>query len=103
MRPTSSDPSSPGKVCVMLKLDAQTAARLVVPEGEPAENLHLTLCCLEDADRYSDEALQQILAVVAVVAAGHPLLRGVVGGAGRFFAAEADAEGARDVLYACPD
>src|SRR5689334_1245676 len=103
MRSTSRDPSSPGRVCVMLRLDAEAVSRLVVPEGEPAENLHVTLCCLEEVDRYTDDELQQIALVVEGVAAGYPPLRGVVGGAGRFFPADEGAEDARDVLYACPD
>ena len=57
------------------------AAALALPDGEPAEQIHLTLVFLGEA---ADVDLDATAAVLAQVAATHPPLNGTIGGYGLF-------------------
>lgn len=86
---------------VGLWLSPAAAAALALPDGEPADRLHLTLCYCGDAADLSAAACDALPAVVSAVAAAFPPLVGRVGGWG-LFPAE-DASDATDVLYAAVD
>lgn len=86
---------------VSVQLDQETAARLAVPGGEPAEDLHVTLCDCQDIDDLGLAGVQRAIDVVRAVVATQPPLEGRVGGIGRFHAsAQSDGE---DVIYASVD
>ncbi|MFI6634293.1 2'-5' RNA ligase family protein [Nonomuraea fuscirosea] len=73
-------------VMVAFMLPAEVAEQLAVPDGVPADDLHVTLAYLgKDLD---EAALATVADVVAAVAADSGLLAGTVGGIGAFPAGE---------------
>lgn len=69
---------------VALVPTAQTAAALAVPGGEPADQLHVTLAYLGDADALSDEEVQGLLAEVRDWATKTGQINGHISGYGVF-------------------
>jgi 2'-5' RNA ligase len=86
---------------VALWLDPVQAAQLVVPGGEAADQLHVTLCYCADMANTDDVTLARIVASLADVAATYTDMGGKVGGFGRFYAGESS--DGQDVFYAAPD
>lgn len=86
---------------VALWLDSTVAEKLVVPGGESAESLHVTLCYCGEASEIDE--LDQIRAMAAIdeVVRYQTPLEGKIAGYGRFIASESS-EG-QDVFYATPD
>ncbi|MEU6712930.1 2'-5' RNA ligase family protein [Nonomuraea sp. NPDC046802] len=69
-------------VMVAFMLPAEVAEQLAVPDGVPADELHVTLTYL--GKEIDEEALATVADVVAAVAAESGPLAGVVGGIGAF-------------------
>ena len=80
---------------VALYPSPDVARALAQDAGEPAEDLHLTLAFLGEADELED--IDALKAVVAGIAAAAPPLSGEVSGIGHFTA------GPEPVTYASPD
>ncbi|MEV0996891.1 2'-5' RNA ligase family protein [Nonomuraea sp. NPDC050202] len=73
-------------VMVAFMLPSEVAAQLAVPDGVPADHLHVTLAYL--GKELDEAALATVADVVAAVAAGSGALAGTVGGIGAFPAGE---------------
>jgi transcriptional regulator with XRE-family HTH domain/2'-5' RNA ligase len=86
---------------VGLWLEPAAAQALVLPEGEPAEALHITLCYCGDMAQVGEVLMARATAAVEQVAQRHAPLQGQIGGVGRFLASPTS-EG-REVIYAAPD
>lgn len=86
---------------IALWLDPEQAAQLVVPGGEPAESLHLTLAYVPEKADVDDVTFSRAVTALADVAAIEQVIEGKVGGAGCFYAS--DSSDGRDVYYAVPD
>jgi 2'-5' RNA ligase len=101
-RPDNAGPDHSAGVMVALMLPDTVASSLAVPDGLPAEELHVTLAYLGTVEDAEDPAefLQTLLATVGGVAEDHEPLDGVIGGVGRFTGAD-EAEG--DPFYASID
>lgn len=85
-------------VMVALYPPRETALGLVVPGGEPATDLHLTLCYLGKAERFTEGQLIYLRAVLVTVSRAFSPLVGQVAGVGRF-PASPQSDGL-DVLWA---
>lgn len=64
-------------------LDPQTAEQLALPDGEPASDLHCTLCFMGDVSDFPG-SLDALKSTVASFAASQEALQGKVSGVGRF-------------------
>ncbi|MFI6900355.1 2'-5' RNA ligase family protein [Nonomuraea sp. NPDC050394] len=69
-------------VMVAFMLPAEVAEQLAVPDGVPADELHITLAYL--GKELSEDDLATVADVVSAVATDSPPLAGVVGGIGAF-------------------
>jgi len=86
---------------VALWLSGETAAQLAIPGGEPAKELHVTLCYCGDTTEMDDLTLfRAVAAVDRSVSYSAPLV-GKIAGYGRFNASETS--DGRDVFYAAVD
>ncbi|MEV6798534.1 2'-5' RNA ligase family protein [Micromonospora rifamycinica] len=82
-RTTESAAAVPAQSCmVCLAIPGDVAAKLAVPGGLPADELHITLAYLGKA--LTDAQRAQVADIVADVAAAYPPLAGQVGGLGQF-------------------
>lgn len=86
---------------VALWLEPETAAALALPNGEPAESLHVTLCYCGDVDEIGELAVARAIVAVERETWWRGLLEGKVGGYGRFLAS--DTSDGQDVFYAAVD
>ena len=86
---------------VALWLDPDDAAQLVVPGGEPADNLHITLTYSPDAAEWDDLTVHRAIAGVERAVRYQAALDAKIGGYGRFNAS--DSSDAKDVFYASID
>lgn len=86
---------------VALWLDPDDAAQLVVPGGEPAENLHITLTYSPEASEWDDLTVHRAIAGVERAVRYQSAIDAKVGGYGRFSAS--DGSDGRDVFYASID
>jgi len=86
---------------VAIWLDAPLAAQLAIPGGEPADQLHITLCYCGDANAMTDVQIGRAIAAVAESAAMWGPLTGQIAGVGRFNAS--DSSDGKDVFYANVD
>lgn len=85
-----------------LKVPANVAAQLaVIPNGELAEDLHLTLCVLGDTSDYTTLQLAKMLVAIEDCVRWNAPVSGVVSGVGRFDGD--DPEDPQDVIYASVD
>jgi len=91
--------SSHGGVMVAFRIPEAIAKELALPDGEPAEQLHLTLAYLGKTEELTD--LSGVHVAVERVAAATPVLRGSLSGVGRFEASETS--DGKDVLYKTVD
>lgn len=91
----------PTGLLVAVWLDAAQAAQLAIPGGEPADQLHLTLCYCGDANAMSDVQIGRAIAACAEAGAMWGPLTGQIAGLGRFNASESSDD--KDVLYANVD
>ncbi len=83
-------------------LDPETAAALAVAGGEPAEQLHVTLCYTPaPAGGWDELTVARALAAIERASYGTPALRGQAAGTGRFLA-NPTSDG-QDVWYASVD
>lgn len=82
-------------------LDTELANQLAIPGGEPADQLHITLCYCPDITDISDVAIARALDRVSWVGESFGPLVGQVAGIGRFNGSEAT--DGQDVLYANVD
>jgi 2'-5' RNA ligase len=101
-RPDKAGPDHSAGIMVALILPDTVADSLTVPDGLPADELHITLAYLgtvEDVEAPA-EFLQTLLATVGAVADDHEPLDGVIGGVGRFTGGD-ESEG--DPFYASVD
>lgn len=73
-----------GGVMVAVIPPADVAARLAQPDGEPLEQLHITLAYLGDAADLDDAQRQELIDTVAAVTATVPPAAVTVSGLGRF-------------------
>lgn len=88
-------------ILVALWLDEDTAEELALSGGEPADNLHVTVCYCGDADDMSEIERARVLVAVENEARYQPMITGRVGGYGRFLAS--DTSDGQDVFYAAVD
>jgi Uncharacterized conserved protein len=65
-------------------LDAETAQKLAIAGGEPAGELHVTLCFMGDKSDFASDKIEYIKATVADFASDTGPLIGSIGGIGRF-------------------
>jgi 2'-5' RNA ligase len=79
----------------------ETALSLVVPGGEPARELHLTLCCLGKLEEFDASTLERLRGEAELLASAQSPLAGLLAGVGRF-PASVSSEGL-DVLWAAVD
>ncbi len=79
-------------ICLMFPLPSDAAEALAVEGGEPAEDLHLTLCMLGKADGYSEDDLAGLQNVIQAFASSHAPLVGRISGLGRFNAPQGEPE-----------
>lgn len=79
-------------IMVAFMLSPDVAAQLAVPGGEPAEDLHVTLAYLGDADEWTPAQQQGMQRIVSAFARSHPALSGRLSGVGRFNAPEGEPE-----------
>jgi phage I-like protein/2'-5' RNA ligase len=77
--------------CVVLPVPARLAARLALPGGEPAADLHVSLAYIGEAAGIEPETRDTLRARLAALAAGAAPLDALLGGVGRFSGDEADA------------
>lgn len=84
-------------VMVALFPSPATAGMLAQPGGEPAEDLHVTLAFLGDADQLDQAAVQRLAQTVAGWATTVAPLPAVISGTGRF------TSGPEPVIYASVD
>lgn len=85
---------------IALWLDAETSKQLAIPDGESADNLHITLCYCGDAAQYDDLKLARVMTLIDDLVRWREPLSGAVAGHGRFYATESS-DGS-DVFYAVP-
>lgn len=86
---------------VAVWLDPALANTLALPGGEPADQLHLTLCYCGDANEMSDVQIGRAIAAAADIATMYGPLSGQLAGLGRFNASAST--GGKDVIYANVD
>ena len=86
---------------VAVWLDPALAEALALPGGEPADQLHLTLCYCGDANEMSDVQIGRAIAAAADIATMYGPLSGQLAGLGRFNASESS--DGKDVIYANVD
>ncbi len=89
------------RVMIGLAVPADVAAGLAIEGGEPAEELHVTLCYLGRAIEVGTNAISRIEGMCRSLASWGPSLRGSVNGVGRF-SASTTSDG-QDVIYASVD
>jgi len=94
------DNSDPG-VMISFAVPPALASTLVIPGGEPAEELHVTLCYLGRLSAIGQEAADKTLKIVEILAQNSGPLSGSIGGMGRFSATETS--DGQDVIYANVD
>jgi phage-related protein (TIGR01555 family) len=90
-----------GGVMIALYPPEETALSLVVPGGEPARELHLTLCCLGKLEEFDASTLERLRGEAELLASAQSPLAGLLAGVGRF-PASVSSEGL-DVLWAAVD
>lgn len=73
-------------VIIALPVPADVATKLALPGGEPADELHVTLCYLGKLDSWSKNELAILRNTVGEVVRGRKPLLGQISGAGRFSA-----------------
>lgn len=86
---------------VAVWLDDALASQLALPGGEPADQLHITLCYCGDANEMSDVQIGRAIAAVAEAGMMYGPLSGQLAGMGRFNASEYT--DGKDVIYANVD
>lgn len=94
------DDDEPTGVMVGCYLSPLSASQIAQPGGERAEDLHVTLCYLGQADALNQLALGKLMVAVEEIARYSSPLVGMVSGVGRF---DADDDDSGDVLYASVD
>lgn len=90
-------PSADPGVFIGVEIPLAVAKQLTVPDGNPAEDLHLTLAYIGKLSQVQDR-LPAIEQVLDSLAPEHDSLRGQVSGTGRFDASESS--DGKDVIYA---
>jgi 2'-5' RNA ligase len=80
---------------------AELAAKLAIPGGEPAAELHVTLAYLGKQDELEPATIEAVASALETFAREHAPLDGVVGGLGRFSGSKTS--DAQDVLYGSVD
>lgn len=91
----------PTNLLVALWLDPETAAQLAVSGGEPADNLHITLCMCGDAAEMGDLAVYRTVAAIERAVQWWGTVEGTVSGYGRFNPTDSSDE--QSVFYASVD
>lgn len=86
---------------VGVRLSPDAAAKLALANGEPADQLHVTLCYCADVEELGADVVARVLDVLGRVAASVNVCTGQVSGIGRFQAS--DTSDGKDVLYASID
>ena len=84
---------------VALRIPLEAGREIAVEDGEPVEDLHLTLAYLGDAAEIGPEAKQRLYDAIDAVAAVTPPLEGQISGYGRF----RENEDGEEVAYASFD
>lgn len=69
---------------VALWLEPDAAAACAIPDGEPPEQLHITLCYCPQDTALTEEEWNAVVDTVKQVATDFPALDGAMGGTGRF-------------------
>ena len=77
------------------------AHQIADDNGEPPEDMHMTLAYLGHIDDWDAEQLEQLPGIVSVYAANSKPMSGNIGGTGRF--AASDSSNGQDVLYRSVD
>jgi 2'-5' RNA ligase len=89
------------RVMIALYPALEVQARLAVPGGEAAGELHCTLLYLGTVSEVGDQFLDEGRALLRSFASRYAPLEGVIGGYGRFSASESS--DGKDVIYASVD
>lgn len=71
-------------IMLAFMLDSKISQRLTIPGGEPAEDLHITLCYLGNTDEFTPDIGHLKTTVAKFAARELPLSGGSIGGIGRF-------------------
>lgn len=77
---------------VAFMFSPDVANQLAVPGGEAAEDMHVTLAYLPDANEWTPDQRQAITQIVSAFARSHPALDGRLSGVGRFNAPPGEPE-----------
>jgi 2'-5' RNA ligase len=85
-------------VCIALWVPWAVARNLAVAGGEPADELHVTLCYLGNRDQYSDSEVSTITSIAREVAAETPPFEYSITGPGTF--PPTDGSDGKEVFYA---
>lgn len=93
--------SDHNRLLIALWLTPDGAARLALSNGEPADQLHLTLCYCGDVDALGADVVSRALDAVGQVATVQAALTGRISGVGRFNASTTSDD--KDVFYASVD
>lgn len=90
---------------VMLALYPQPAVaqKIAIPDGESAEDLHVTLLYFGSASDLSEASLYSINIAAEQVALNHAPLKAQLGGIGRFYTPDEDNNHAFYASVDCPD
>jgi 2'-5' RNA ligase len=78
------EPMAGRGVMIALYPPREVAEKLAIPDGNPADVLHVTLGYLGQADDLPDGAVLDLIDLVRAATAGQPTLAGTVGGLGEF-------------------
>ncbi len=81
--PLNEDTAHHTGMTLAFMLDEETARRLAIPDGEPAEDLHITLAFLGDSSDFTGD-IEQLKRCIAAIASEMKPLQGKVSGVGRF-------------------
>ena len=97
------DPGDPG-VMIALMVPPDAADALALPDGEPSDQLHVTLAYLGRLSEIGDESVEKLRATLPYLAEAWRPIGGAINGVGRFSASESS--DGQDVIYGavdCPD
>jgi 2'-5' RNA ligase len=87
-------------VMLAFMLAPDDAKQLAIPDGEPAEDLHVTLAFLGDSSELGDEQLAALKSDVSEFTKSAPIVTGKISGIGRFTSVP---EGEKTPVYASVD
>ncbi len=100
--PNQSQPDSHSDgIMLAFSISPEIAKKIATDDGEPPDELHMTIAYLGKTEDWDAEQLEQLPGIVSIYAANSKPMSGNISGSGRF--AASDTSDSQDVLYRSVD